>query len=128
MSTISSSAIVFFLWFFSKNDQKCLVENSDQLLIKYRVQHRKDSGLPKLGIILHHPQCTTSRDDRHLVRMTVTHLPVTSRTIAQHIESATHHSVFACTIRRRLQQSGLSKRSPLLGLPFTQNHGRLRHQ
>ncbi|GFV12763.1 transposable element Tcb1 transposase [Trichonephila clavipes] len=34
----------------------------------------------------------------------------------------------ARTIRRRLQQSGLSARRPLLGLPLTQNHRRLRHQ
>ncbi|GFW94849.1 transposable element Tcb1 transposase [Trichonephila clavipes] len=32
------------------------------------------------------------------------------------------------TIRHRLQQSGLSARRPLLGLPLTQNHRRLRHQ
>ncbi|GFV53431.1 transposable element Tcb1 transposase [Trichonephila clavipes] len=53
---------------------------------------------------------------------------VTSRTIAQHIESVTHHSVSARTIRRRLQQSGLSARRPLLGLPLTQNHRRPRRQ
>ncbi|GFU20282.1 HTH_38 domain-containing protein [Trichonephila clavipes] len=41
---------------------------------------------------------------------------VTSRTVAQHIMSVTHHSVSALTIRRRLQQSGLSARRPLLGL------------
>ncbi|GFV21416.1 transposable element Tcb1 transposase [Trichonephila clavipes] len=34
----------------------------------------------------------------------------------------------ACTIRRRLQQSGLSARRPLLGIPLTQNHRRLRRQ
>ncbi|GFT91152.1 transposable element Tcb1 transposase [Trichonephila clavipes] len=34
----------------------------------------------------------------------------------------------ACTTRRRLQQSGLSTRRPLLGLPLTQNHRRLRCQ
>ncbi|GFY52670.1 transposable element Tcb1 transposase [Trichonephila inaurata madagascariensis] len=34
----------------------------------------------------------------------------------------------ARTIRRRLQQSGLFARRPLLGLPLTQNHRRLRHQ
>ncbi|GFV02620.1 HTH_38 domain-containing protein [Trichonephila clavipes] len=60
--------------------------------------------------------------------MAVTDRSVTSRTIAQHIESVTHHSVSARTIRRRLQQSGLSTRLPLLGLPLTQNHRRLRHQ
>ncbi|GFX47807.1 transposable element Tcb1 transposase [Trichonephila clavipes] len=76
----------------------------------------------------HPPQCTTSREDRHIVHMAKTDRSVTSRTIAQHIESVTHHSVSARTIRRRLQQSDLSARRPLLGLPFTQNHRRLRHQ
>ncbi|GFW70845.1 HTH_38 domain-containing protein [Trichonephila clavipes] len=68
----------------------------------------------------HPPQCTTSREDRQIVRMAVTDHSVTSRTIAQHIESVTHYSVPARTIRHRLQQSGLSSRCPLLGLPFTQ--------
>ncbi|GFY18314.1 transposable element Tcb1 transposase [Trichonephila clavipes] len=53
---------------------------------------------------------------------------VTSRTVAQYTESVTHHSVSARAIRRRLQQSGLSARRPLLGLPLTQNHRRLHHQ
>ncbi|GFY20810.1 transposable element Tcb1 transposase [Trichonephila clavipes] len=57
--------------------------------------------------------------------MAVTNRSVTLRTIAQHIESLTHHSVSARTIRRRLQQSGLSARRPLLRLPLTQNHRRL---
>ncbi|GFW14906.1 transposable element Tcb1 transposase [Trichonephila clavipes] len=60
--------------------------------------------------------------------MVVTDRLVTSRTVAQHIESVTHHSVSARTIRCRLQQSGLFARSPLLDLPMTQNRGRLRHQ
>ncbi|GFT05049.1 transposable element Tcb1 transposase [Trichonephila clavipes] len=60
--------------------------------------------------------------------MAVTDRSVTSRTVEQHIESVTHHSVSARTIRRRLQQSGLSARTPLLGLPLTQNHRRLRRQ
>ncbi|GFW82859.1 transposable element Tcb1 transposase [Trichonephila clavipes] len=60
--------------------------------------------------------------------MAVTDRSVTSRTVALHIESVTHHSVFAHTIRRYLQQSGLSARCPLLGLPLMQNHRRLRHQ
>ncbi|GFV50693.1 transposable element Tcb1 transposase [Trichonephila clavipes] len=60
--------------------------------------------------------------------MAVTDLSVTSPTAAQHIESVTHHSVSARTIRRRLQQSGLPARRPLLGLPLTQNHRRLRRQ
>ncbi|GFU64386.1 transposable element Tcb1 transposase [Trichonephila clavipes] len=60
--------------------------------------------------------------------MPVTDRSVTSRTVAQYIESLTHHSAPAHTIRRRLHQSGLSSRRPLLGLPLTQNHRRLRRQ
>ncbi|UYV63665.1 hypothetical protein LAZ67_2005247 [Cordylochernes scorpioides] len=44
------------------------------------------------------------------------------------IQSVTHHPVSARTIRRRLQQSGLSARRSLLRLPLTQNHRRLRRQ
>ncbi|GFW52967.1 transposable element Tcb1 transposase [Trichonephila clavipes] len=73
----------------------------------------------------HPPQCTTSLEDRQIVRIAVTDRSVTSRIIAQPIESETHHSVSAHTIRRRLQQSGLTARSPFLGLPLTQNHRRL---
>ncbi|GFV46302.1 transposable element Tcb1 transposase [Trichonephila clavipes] len=60
--------------------------------------------------------------------MAVTDRSATSRTIAQHIESVTHHSVSTRTIRRRLQQSDLSAKRPLLGLPLMQNHRRLRRQ
>ncbi|GFX87131.1 transposable element Tc3 transposase [Trichonephila clavipes] len=77
---------------------------------------------------LHLPQCTTSREDRLIMQMAVMNYAVTSRTVAQHIESVTHHSVSARTIRGRLQQIGLSARRPLLGLPLTQNHRRLRRQ
>ncbi|GFU07708.1 transposable element Tcb1 transposase [Trichonephila clavipes] len=76
----------------------------------------------------HPPQCTTSREDRQIVRMAVTDRSVTSRTVAQPIESVTHHSVSARTIRLRLQQSSLSAKRPLLGLPLTQNHRRLHRQ
>ncbi|GFU56297.1 transposable element Tcb1 transposase [Trichonephila clavipes] len=74
------------------------------------------------------PQFTTSRENRQILRMAVTDCSVASRTVAQHIESVTHHSVSARIIRRRLQQSGLSTRRPLLGLHLTQNYRRLRHQ
>ncbi|GFW67050.1 transposable element Tcb1 transposase [Trichonephila clavipes] len=76
----------------------------------------------------HPPQCTTSLEDRKIVRMAVMDHSVISRTVAQHIESVTHHSVSARTIRSRLQQSGLSAIRPLLDLPLTQNHKRLRRQ
>ncbi|GFW03051.1 uncharacterized protein TNCV_156711 [Trichonephila clavipes] len=70
----------------------------------------------------HPPQCTTSHEDRRIVRKEVMDHSVTSRTVAHHVESVTHHSVSARTIRRRLQQSGLSTRRPLLSLSLTQNH------
>ncbi|GFV77145.1 transposable element Tcb1 transposase [Trichonephila clavipes] len=76
----------------------------------------------------HPSQCTTSREDRQNLRMTVTDRSVTLRTIAQHIKSVTHHSASARNIRHRLQQSGLSARRPLLGIPLMHNHRRLRRQ
>ncbi|GFV38160.1 transposable element Tcb1 transposase [Trichonephila clavipes] len=76
----------------------------------------------------HPPQCSTSRKDRQIVRIPMTDRSVTSRTAVQHILSVTQDSVSARTIRRRLQQSGLSARRPLLGLHLTQNHRRLRRQ
>ncbi|GFW14891.1 transposable element Tcb1 transposase [Trichonephila clavipes] len=66
----------------------------------------------------HPPQCTTSREDRQNVPMAVTDCSDTSRTVAQHIESAPHHPVSARITRRCLQQGGLSARRLLLGLPF----------
>ncbi|GFT62247.1 uncharacterized protein TNCV_1701291 [Trichonephila clavipes] len=50
----------------------------------------------------HPPQCTTSCQDRQIMCMSVTDHSVTSRTVAQLIESVTHQSVSALTIRRRL--------------------------
>ncbi|GFU90811.1 transposable element Tcb1 transposase [Trichonephila clavipes] len=76
----------------------------------------------------HPPQYTTSCEDSQIVHMAVTDLSITSRTVAHHIEYVTHHPVSALTIRRRLQQSGLSARRKLLGLPLTPNHRRLLHQ
>ncbi|GFU53670.1 transposable element Tcb1 transposase [Trichonephila clavipes] len=69
----------------------------------------------------HSSQCTTSREDRKIVRIAVTNRSVTSRTVAQYIESVTHHSVSARTNRHCLQQSGLSARRTLFGLPLTLN-------
>ncbi|GFY12431.1 transposable element Tcb1 transposase [Trichonephila clavipes] len=76
----------------------------------------------------HPPQCTTSRVNGQIVRMEVTDRSVTSRTVVQQIESVTHYSVSPRTIRRRLQQSTLSARRPLLGLPLTQNRRRPSYQ
>ncbi|GFU70512.1 transposable element Tcb1 transposase [Trichonephila clavipes] len=76
----------------------------------------------------HAPKCNTSREDRQIVRMTVANHSVTSRTVAQHIESVTRHSVSARTIRRRLEQIDPSAKRSLLGLSLTQNHRCLRRQ
>ncbi|GFT53575.1 transposable element Tcb1 transposase [Trichonephila clavipes] len=95
-----------------------ITRNLQHVLAEEGTTDQRDRSLP--------PQCTTSREDRQIVRMAVMDRSVTSRTIAQHIESVTHHSVSARTIQRRLLQSGLSARRPLLGLPLTQNHRRLR--
>ncbi|GFY11074.1 transposable element Tcb1 transposase [Trichonephila clavipes] len=72
------------------------------------------------------PSCTTARDDMRIVRMTVMDRRATSRTTSQQIQSLTHHSISTRTIRRRLQQSGISARSPLLCLLLSGNHKRLR--
>ncbi|GFW27344.1 HTH_Tnp_Tc3_2 domain-containing protein [Trichonephila clavipes] len=48
----------------------------------------------------HSPQCTISREDRQIVRMAVMDRSATSPTVAQHVESVTHHSVSARTSRR----------------------------
>ncbi|GFU68431.1 HTH_38 domain-containing protein [Trichonephila clavipes] len=69
------------------------------------------------------PHSSTSREDRRIVPMAVTDRSVTSRTVAQHNESIMHHSVSARTIRRRLQQSGLSARRLLLGLDVSAANG-----
>ncbi|GFY15633.1 HTH_38 domain-containing protein [Trichonephila clavipes] len=58
--------------------------------------------------------------------MTVTDRSVKSRTVAQLIEPVTHHSVSALTTQRRLQQSGLSARRPMLGLPFSAANGAIK--
>ncbi|GFY12858.1 transposable element Tc1 transposase [Trichonephila clavipes] len=98
-----------------------------------RIVAYRDCGLSlrEIGSRVERNQTTVMRICdcwRQIVRKAVMDRSVTSRTIAQHIESVMHHSVSASTIRRRLQQSGLSTRRPLLGLPLTQNHRRLRSQ
>ncbi|GFX17286.1 transposable element Tc1 transposase [Trichonephila clavipes] len=70
----------------------------------------------------HAPRCTTAFDDRRTARMAVRDNAVISRIITQQIQSDTHQVVFVHTIRRRLQQSGMSARHPLLRLPLTGNH------
>ncbi|GFX77708.1 hypothetical protein TNCV_1106251 [Trichonephila clavipes] len=49
-------------------------------------------------------------------------------TLAQEIQSVTHHSVSTRALRRHLQQSRMSRRRPLLRLPLAGNHKRLHRQ
>ncbi|GFX94554.1 transposable element Tcb1 transposase [Trichonephila clavipes] len=80
------------------------------------------------GRIVAYRYCVLSFRDRQIVRMAATDRSVASRTVAQHIKSVTHHSLSARTNRRRLQQSGLSARRPLLGLLLTHYHRLLRRK
>ncbi|GFW44720.1 transposable element Tcb1 transposase [Trichonephila clavipes] len=100
--TVSTSACV------TTSDEQRSAADSDGI---QRFPHRcgdssKESTTDRRGRS-HLPQCTTSREDRQIVRMAVTDRSVTLRTVAQHIESVMHHSVSARIIRRRLQQSDL---------------------
>ncbi|GFU48998.1 transposable element Tcb1 transposase [Trichonephila clavipes] len=74
--------------------------NASTFLITPKRSSSRDEGTTDQRGRSQPPQCTTSREDRQIVHMAVT---VTSRTVAQHIESATYHSVSARTIQRRLQ-------------------------
>ncbi|GFS62969.1 HTH_38 domain-containing protein [Trichonephila clavipes] len=67
----------------------------------------------------HLPRCTNVRDDRWIVRMAVMDNLATSPTITQQIQSVTHHSVSAPTIRRHFQGSGMSTRFVYLWLETT---------
>ncbi|GFS57662.1 transposable element Tcb1 transposase [Trichonephila clavipes] len=115
--------------FHTVGHRKCNQPLEGSMQITLNLQHAlAEEGTTDRRGRSHPPQCTTSHEDKQIVRMAVTDRSVTSRTVAQHIESVTHHSVYARTIRRRLQQSCLSARRPLLGLPLTQNHRHLRRQ
>ncbi|GFW35294.1 transposable element Tcb1 transposase [Trichonephila clavipes] len=74
----------------------------------------------------HPSRCTISREDRQIMRMTVIDRSVSSRTVAEHIESNT--SFIVCTYHSIPFQSGLSARHPLLCIPLTLNHRRLHRQ
>ncbi|GFY28345.1 transposable element Tcb1 transposase [Trichonephila clavipes] len=74
-------------------------DSADTTVISAVIASRREGTTDRRGRS-HSPQCNTSREDRQIVHTAVTDRSVTSRTIAQHIESVTHHSV---SIRRRLQ-------------------------
>ncbi|GFX41784.1 transposable element Tc1 transposase [Trichonephila clavipes] len=86
--------------------------------LQEKLTDRRDQSYP--------PRCIVSRDDRRIVCMTVMNRAPTLRTITQQIQSVSHHSLSARTIRRHLKQSGMSGRHPLLCLLLTGNHRWLR--
>ncbi|UYV64641.1 Transposase, partial [Cordylochernes scorpioides] len=120
----------------------CAASPARHVEVGIRVRKRKDSGLPRLWIIFLgyrklrqtavfnriHLSETALRADRQILRMAVTDRSVISRTVAQQIQSVTIQPVSVRTIRRRLQQSGLYTRRPLLPPPLTQNYRCLRCQ
>lgn len=71
---------------------------------------------------------TSTRDDRHLVRMTLMDRTATSRQLAAHWSTATGVSMSASSIRRRLLYHGIRARTPLYRIPLTQNHRCLRQR
>ncbi|GFU77903.1 transposable element Tcb1 transposase [Trichonephila clavipes] len=75
----------------------------------------------------HPPQCTTSHEDRQIVRMTVADRLDTSRTVEQR-ECNASFSVCAYLTRRFKLTNRLlcTQECPLLGLLLTQNHRRSR--
>ncbi|GFW56853.1 transposable element Tc1 transposase [Trichonephila clavipes] len=60
--------------------------------------------------------------------MAVMDCTATSRIKLQQFRSVTHHSVDSRTIRRHLQQNGMSEKCPLICLPLTGYHRHLRLQ
>ncbi|UYV64573.1 hypothetical protein LAZ67_3001207 [Cordylochernes scorpioides] len=122
--------------YLEEAEQLCLVENSDDLLIKYpssteivayrdcelsfreigsrigqtqttvmRICDRwMQEGTTDRRVRSHPLQCPTPRADRQIVHMGETDRSVTSRTVAEHIQSATHHPASARSIRSRLEQ------------------------
>ena len=69
---------------------------------------------------------TTARDDRHLVRMAVTDCTASSTVLSRRWSTATGLGLSASTVRRCLLRAGLVARMPLLRLPLSRDHQRLR--
>ncbi|GFV42920.1 HTH_Tnp_Tc3_2 domain-containing protein [Trichonephila clavipes] len=64
------------------------------------------------------PPITSSREERHTTRMILMDRTVTIRGQDKELVSFERQQVSARTVRRRLQQHGLSARRPWLRLPF----------
>ena len=71
---------------------------------------------------------TTTLDNRHLVRMTVTDRTASSTVLSRRWSIETGLDLFASTVRRRLLRAGLVTRMPLYRLSLSRDHQRLRLQ
>ena len=83
-------------------------------------QWREEGRTQRRAVTAPH-NVTTARDDRHLVRMTVT-----DRTASSTVLSSLDLS--ASTFRHRLLRAGLVARMPLRRLPLSRDHQRFRRQ
>ncbi|GFT23166.1 nicotinamide N-methyltransferase [Trichonephila clavipes] len=95
-----------------------------------RVRQRKHSGLPRYcGLSFRKIGSRVGRNQKTVMRICNRWMQegTTDRRGRSHPPQCTT-SLSARNIRRRLQQSGLSARRPLLGLPLTQTHRRLHSQ
>ena len=72
--------------------------------------------------------CTTARDDKHLIRMAVTERRASSRVLAQRWRMAIGALLSSSTVRHHLLQLGLGARLPLRRILLSLNHRRLRLQ
>ncbi|GFV09849.1 HTH_Tnp_Tc3_2 domain-containing protein [Trichonephila clavipes] len=65
---------------------------------------------------------TSSREDRHITRIALMDRAATPRVLSQELGSFVRQQVSARTVRRRLQQQGLSSQRSWLRLPLTLHH------
>ncbi|GFS81838.1 transposable element Tcb1 transposase [Trichonephila clavipes] len=118
LTTSSRERLLYYCGNFKT--KKILYSSGPQPQVRGSTMDRRGLSRP--------PRCTTVHDDRRIVRIAVMDRAATSRTMVQQIQSVMPHLVPAHNIRRRLQQREMSAKCPLLRLPFTGNHRRLRHQ
>ncbi|GFU76440.1 HTH_Tnp_Tc3_2 domain-containing protein [Trichonephila clavipes] len=71
---------------------------------------------------------TNSREGKHVTRRALMNRAAISRTLSQELGSFARQQVSARTVRRSLQQHGLSARRPWLRLPLTLHHKQERLQ
>ncbi|GFV10634.1 transposable element Tcb2 transposase [Trichonephila clavipes] len=90
-----------------------------QWIDEHQITRKTSSGRRKV---------TSTRDDRHLLRMVVNDCTASSRQMAARWSTAIGVLMSTSSIRRRLLHLGLRARVPLYRMPFTANHRWLRLQ